>query len=341
MKKIVLTGGGTAGHVYPALALIDELKEYEIHYFGSDGMEKEILKKYPGIIYHQIPVVKLERKLALRNLLLPFKLCASIKATKKELKKVQPNIVFSKGGFVSVPVAISAQRLHIPLVSHESDLSFGLANKVILKYCDCMCTTFPETAKRKKCIHTGQPIRPKILEGNKSKINIESDKPYLLVLGGSSGARFLNEMVYQNIDDLTKHFCVLHIYGKSGKEITHQNYFGVPYTDHIEDFYARADVVLSRAGSGVINEIKLLNLPMLLIPLSKKISRGDQIENAKYFQEKGYAIYLEEEEASYEKIKENLENLIKNNKKTVKNLKKSEKIEANAKILDLIKKYEK
>lgn len=339
MKKIILTGGGTAGHVYPALALVSDLeKDHEIHYFGSSGMEKEILKNYPSILYHEIPVVKLERKITLKNLMLPFKLISSIRQTKKELKKVKPNIVFAKGGFVSVPVAISAHKLKVPVISHESDLSLGLANKVILKYCDCMCTTFPETAKRKKCVYTGQPIREKIIKGKKLPIN--SDLPFLLVLGGSSGARFLNNLIYDNIDDFTKHFFVLHIYGKNGKEVAHENYYGVPYTDHIEDFYATADVVLSRAGSGVINELKTLNLPMLLVPLSKQISRGDQIENAKYFEEKGYAKFIEEEDADYLKIKENLLNLLKNNKKTVKNLKKSEKIDANEKILELIKKYE-
>ena len=132
--------------------------------------------------------MKLERKLTIKNLFIPFKLFSSIKQTKKEMKKVDANIVFSKGGFVSVPVVISAHKLKIPVISHESDLSFGLANKIILKYCDVMCTTFEETAKNKKCVYTGQPIREKILHGK--KLNIKSDKPCLLVLGGSSGAKF-------------------------------------------------------------------------------------------------------------------------------------------------------
>ena len=339
MKKIVLTGGGTAGHVYPALALVDDLKkEYEIHYFGGDGMEKEILKKYPYITYHQINAVKLERKLTPKNLLIPFKLFSAVRSAKKELKKVDADIVFSKGGFVSVPVVIGASKLKIPVISHESDLSLGLANRIILHYANTLCTTFKDTAKRKKCVHTGQPIRKSILEGR--RLNIETNLPVLLVLGGSSGAKFLNDVVYENIDDITKHFFVLHIYGKSGKKLTHQNYFGVPYTDKIEDFYSTADLVLSRAGSGVINELKLLNLPMLLIPLSKKISRGDQIENAKYFEKYGYASYIEEEEASYDKILSELQKIQKKCLKNEKNVKKSEKIDANDKILRLIKKYE-
>ena len=338
MKKIILTGGGTAGHVYPALALVDELADHEIHYFGSDGMEKEILKNYPNIIYHEIPAVKFERKLTLKNLLLPFKLLSAIKQTKKEMKKADFNIVFSKGGFVAVPVVISAHKLKIPIISHESDLSFGLANKLILRYCDVMCTAFKETAKNKKCVYTGQPIREKILRGK--KIDTKSDKPHLLVLGGSSGAKFLNDLVYENLDELTKHFFVFHIYGKSGRDVTHANYQGLPYTDHIEDFYASSDVVLSRAGSGVINELKALNLPMLLVPLSKEISRGDQMENAKYFEREGYAICLEESEANFENVKEKLLYLTKKSQKSIKISKNNQKIEANSLILELIKKYE-
>ena len=150
MKKIVLTGGGTAGHVYPALAVIEKLKDYEIHFIGSNGMEKDILKKFPNITYHEISAVKLERKLTFKNFLIPFKLISSIKQSKKFLKEINPNIVFSKGGFVAVPVAISAHKLKLPIISHESDLSMGLANKIILRYCNVMCTSFEKTASKNK-----------------------------------------------------------------------------------------------------------------------------------------------------------------------------------------------
>ena len=341
MKKIILTGGGTAGHIYPALALIPKLKEYEIHYFGGNGMEKEILNSFPKIIYHEIPTVKLERKLTLKNLLIPFKLLKSIKLCKKEIKTLKPNIIFSKGGFVAVPVVMAGHKLKVPIISHESDLSLGLANKIILRYCDILCTTFEKTSKlNQKCFYTGQPIRGKILNGKKIKF-FENDKPVLLVLGGSLGAKFLNDVVTKNLDELTKSFNVLHITGQNNyKKITHKNYINLPYAENIEDYYKSADIVLSRAGSGVINELLVLKKLMLLIPLSKNCSRGDQIENAKYFQELGYSQMIEEENASFPKIIEKLNEMIKNKEKYLKNMEKSKKNSANSIILNLIKKYE-
>ena len=343
MKKIVLTGGGTAGHVYPALALIDRLKDYEIHYIGGNGMERDILKKYSNIKYHEIPTVKLERKLTLKNLFIPFKLLRSIKICKKTLKEISPNIVFSKGGFVSVPVAIAASKQKLPIISHESDLSMGLANRIILHYCDVMCTTFEETAKlNKKCVYTGQPIREKVFHGNKEKFVLDKTKPTLLVLGGSLGAKFLNNLIFENLDELTKYFNILHICGKNNfQKIAHENYINVAYAEDIENYYAAADIVLARAGSGVINELLALHKPMLLIPLSKKCSRGDQIENAKLFEKLGYAITIEEENANFNLILENLLKLSKNHEKIVKNMKKTAKNNANSIILEIIKKYEK
>lgn len=340
-KKIVLTGGGTAGHIYPALALIPKLKDYEIHYFGGNGMEKEILKNHKEIIYHEIPVVKLERKLTMKNLLIPFKLLKSICVTKKELKKISPNIIFSKGGFVSVPVVISAHKLHLPTISHESDLSLGLANKIILHYCDVMCTTFDKTCKvNKKCVHTGQPIREQVFKGKKLSL-FQNNKPILLVLGGSLGAKFLNDLVSENICELTKNFNVIHITGKNNfRAVNFKDYINLDYAKNIEDYYETCDIVLSRAGSGVINELLKLKKPMLLIPLSKKCSRGDQIENAKYFQEKGFSIYLEEENANFNNVEEKLLYISKNKEKFIKNMQKNEKFDTNALIFDLITKYE-
>lgn len=337
-KKIVLTGGGTAGHVYPALAVAEKLEDFELHFFGSNGMEKEILKDYKNITYHEIPAVKLERKLSFKNILIPFKLITCIHSCKKELKQLKPDVVFSKGGFVSVPVAISAKKLHIPVISHESDLSMGLANKIILHYCDFMCTTFRQTAKiNKKCVYTGQPIRTKIKNGNPSKIHFDENKPCLLVLGGSLGAKFLNEIIFENLDSLTQKFNVLHICGKKNyQEIIHENYKCVPYADNIEDYYAKADIVLCRAGSGVINELLYLQKPMLLIPLSKKCSRGDQIENAKLFRNLGFAEMLEEEDYSFVKLLSKLEILEKNKEKIIKNMAQNSKNDAKNKIYKII-----
>ena len=345
MKKIVLTGGGTAGHVYPALALIPELKDYEIHYIGSSGMEKEILKKFNKITYHEIPAVKLIRKFTLKNLLIPFKLLKSISITKKVLKEISPNVIFSKGGFVSVPVVLAGKKLNIPVVSHESDLSMGLANKIILKNCNIMCTTFLKTSKvSKKCIHTGQPIRREILDGNPSNIKSKFSNlnPILLVVGGSLGAGFLNEIVWNNIDQILENFNVIHLTGRNNKkDMDKENYLQIEYTENMGDYYSAANIVLSRAGAGVINELLELKKPMLLIPLSKKCSRGDQIENAKYFNELGYCEMIQEEEFTQKKLLNNLNKLIKNKEYYINNMKKSEINNANKKIVELLKKVEK
>ena len=340
MEKIVLCGGGTAGHVYPALAVAEKLKKQELHYFGGSGMEKDILKKYPNIVYHEIPTVKLERKFTFKNLLIPFKLLKSIRKTKKELKKLNPELIFSKGGFVSVPVAIAGKCLKIPIISHESDLSFGLANKIILKCCDVMCTTFKETANnKKKCIYTGQPIREKVFYGKRLNL-FQNTKPTILVLGGSLGAKFINEAIYSNLDTLTKHYNILHITGKNNfKNVKKKDYKSFDYAENIEDFYASADIAISRAGSGVINELLSLNIPMLLIPLSKKCSRGDQIENAKNFKSNGYAEMLEEEDFSKEQMLEKLELLLKNKQKYKNNMQKATKNRATDLIFNLIEKY--
>ena len=342
-KKIVLTGGGTAGHVYPALAVAEKLKDYEIHYIGSNGIEKDILAKISDITYHKIQTVKFERKLTFKNFLIPFKLIKSIRNTKTILKQINPNIIFSKGGFVAVPVAIAGKKLDIPIISHESDLSFGLANKIILKNCSVMCTTFKDTAKaNKKCIYTGQPIRRKIFEGTPLKFDFNKNLPTLLVLGGSLGAKFLNDIIFENIEKLTEKFNIIHISGKNNfQNLTHKNYKIVPYAENIEDYYSSADIVLARAGSGVINELLALEKPMLLIPLSKKCSRGDQIENAKLFEKLEFAEIIEEENYNFLKILEKLEKLIKNKEKIIKNMKKTAKNNAIEKIINLIKKYEK
>ena len=340
MKKIVLTGGGTAGHVYPALAVAEGLKGYDIHFIGSSGMEKDILKSYPNITYHEISAVKLERKLTFKNLLIPFKLFSSVKQAKKILLKIKPDVIFSKGGFVSVPVAIAGAKQNIPIISHESDLTFGLANKIILHYCKVMCTTFEETASHNKCIFTGQPIRQEIFHGKKQMFNFSNPLPTILILGGSSGAQFLNKIVFDNLEKLTSKYNILHISGKKNfKNIQHKNYHIVPYAENIQDFYATADIVISRAGSGVINELLCLAKPMLLIPLSKQNSRGDQIENAKLFEKKGYCEMITEEEYNFNLLQQKLEKLLKNAEKIKKNMKNTAKNDSVDKIVQIISQY--
>lgn len=345
MKKIVFTGGGSAGHIYPSLAIKEILEDeggYEFFYIGSNGLEKDILKEEKNIKFFSINAVKLERKLTFKNLLIPFFLASSIRSAKKILKEIKPDVVFSKGGYVALPVVFASKKLGLPVVSHESDLSMGLANKLILKKCDKMCVAFEKTkGVSSKCIYTGQPIRKKLLTGNKNKIkceNFSNDKKNLLVVGGSLGAGFLNKIVKENIDKLTKQFNVFHIVGKNNplpKE--RKNYFPVNYFSEMGDVYAWADVILSRAGSGVINELLALRKPMLLVPLSKNCSRGDQIENALLFEEKGYAICLQEEDYTSKKLLNNLDNLVKNDKIFEKNMKKSAKNDACREIIKILK----
>lgn len=343
MKIIVLTGGGTAGHVYPALAVREKLgKDYEVHYIGGNGMEKEIVAKDKSIVYHKIDTVKLVRKLTFKNLLIPFKLLKAVREARKILKNIKPDCIFSKGGFVAVPVAIAGKSLKIPIISHESDLSMGLANKIILRCCSVMCTSFEKTAETdKKCVYTGQPIRAKLFKGNKKNLSIyekrDKNKPNLLVVGGSSGAKFINDKVLKNIEKLTKNFNVIHITGKQVvKDAKCSGYFQVEYADNIEDYLNLADIVLSRAGSGAINEFLALAKPMLLIPLSKKCSRGDQIENAKLFNSLGYADILQEEDYDDEMFLIKINNLYKNREKYIKNMEKVAKNDACEKIIEII-----
>lgn len=347
-KTIVLTGGGTAGHVYPALAVKEYLdKSYQVHYIGGKGMEKEIVKKEEDIIYHEIDAVKLQRKLTLKNLLIPIKLFKSISLCKQILKEIKPNVIFSKGGFVALPVVIAGKSLNIPIVSHESDLSMGLANKIILHYCDYMATAFEKTSSiNKKCVYTGQPIRKKLFKGNKNNLNflnkLNKNKKNLLVVGGSSGAKFLNELVEKELDLLLKDFNVIHLTGKNySKNVSKENYIQIDYADNMGDYLNLADIVLSRAGSGAINEFLALQIPMLLIPLSKKCSRGDQIENAKLFQSLSLCEMLEEEDYNSEILLEKLNNLKENDKIFKENMKKIKNFNACEKIIELIKKIEK
>lgn len=348
MKKIVLTGGGTAGHIYPALAVKERLgKDYEVHFIGGSGMEKNILKDEKDVTFHEISAVKLERKLTPKNLLIPIKLVKAICDAKKVLMDIKPDVIFSKGGFVSVPTVIAGRELKIPIISHESDLSMGLANKIILHRCDYMCTSFEETAKcNKKCVYTGQPIRKKVFKGRgeiieKKVPSFNSSKPNLLIIGGSLGAKFINEKVWANLDALTKKFNVVHITGKQAKaKYEGAGYLQVDYADNVGDYLDYADIVLSRAGSGAINEFLALKKPMLLIPLSKKCSRGDQIENAKLFTKLGFADMLEEEDFDDRILLAKLQSLALNSSNYKKNMKNMQDFDACDKIIELIKKVE-
>jgi len=280
---IVLTGGGTAGHVLPHFALLPHLRKHfdKIYYIGShDGVEKSLVQK-EGLEYFGVTCVKLRRgihpKNVAQNLAIPFKLIKGVGEAKRCLRELKPDVVFSKGGFVAYPVVRSASKLGIPVIAHESDMTMGLANRMSVKYCKKVCTTFKQTADRQaadKFVHTGSPIREKVYKGNKDVVNKRhgfTSGRNLLVIGGSSGAARINQKVREAKLD----FNVIHICGK-GKKV---NASELEYVDDIENYLAWADVVVSRAGSNALCELMVLRKPVLFIPLST--GRGDQLENVK------------------------------------------------------------
>ena len=341
LKTVVLTGGGTAGHITPNLALTSELKKEfnQIVYVGTNGMEKQLCKEY-NIPFKEIPAVKLIRSLSLKNLTIPFKLLKSIKHAKKVLKETSPNIVFSKGGYVSIPVAIAAKKLKIPVVTHESDLSLGLANKIISRYSVLTLTAFDKTAKNKKnFLYVGNPVRQQIFEGNKAKtpFAINESKKTILFFGGSLGAKAINDFVYQNIELLTRKYNILHLTGKNkGKKISCKDYFQTEFTNQIENYFSQANIVVCRAGANSIFELMALKKLTLLIPLSKVESRGDQIDNANYFKEKEMCEVLLQEELNCENFFKKIDILEKNSKKIIKNIEKENISNPNKKIVEII-----
>lgn len=326
MKTIVLTGGGTAGHVMPNIALIPELKKYfdEIIYIGTNGIEKEIVTK-EKIKFVEIKATKLIRKLSLKNLFIPYKLLKSINEAKKILTQIKPGIIFSKGGYVSIPVAIAAKKLKIPVITHESDISLGLANKIISHYSNLTLTSFPSTASnKKKFVFTGSPVRKKILNGNALKLNLDCNKKTILFFGGSLGSQALNNFVYSNIETLTSYYNVLHITGKNKKNnlIKEKNYYSVEYADNIEDFLKTSDIVISRAGANSIFELFALKKLALFIPLPRAESRGDQIQNANFFKNLNMCEVLKQENLTIGNFLNKIKYLNNNKDIIIKNIKK-------------------
>lgn len=315
MKKIVLTGGGTAGHVTPNIALIPELKKkgYEIHYIGSyEGIERTLMKDL-DVAYYPISSGKLRRYLDPKNLSDPFKVVKGLGQARKLLKKIKPDVVFSKGGFVSVPVVLAAKSRRIPCVIHESDMTPGLANKICIPCANWICTNFPETLKHlpsEKAVLTGSPIREELFHGNKQKgldfCGFNREKPVLLVIGGSLGAVAVNNAVRSILPTLLKDFQVIHLCGQDKIDPSLEGakgYVQFEYIkDELSDLMAASDVMISRAGANAICEILALRKPNILIPLSAQASRGDQILNAASFEKAGYSIVIQEEDITDAKL---------------------------------------
>lgn len=315
MKRIVFTGGGTAGHVTPNIALIAKLKElnYDIHYIGSyTGIEKDLIEKLK-IPYYGIASGKLRRYLDLKNFSDPFKVWKGYREAKKLLKRLNPDIVFSKGGFVAVPVVLAAKKRKIPTIIHESDMTPGLANRLCIPSAVKVCANFPETLNylpKEKAVLTGTPIRKELFAGNKIKgldfCGLSANLPIILVIGGSTGALKVNEAVRNLLPTLLKKYQVIHLCGKGKMDMAYQNMPGYVQYEYISselsDLFAAADLVISRAGANAICELLALKKPNILIPLSAAASRGDQILNAESFEHQGYSYVIKEENLTNETL---------------------------------------
>jgi len=313
MKKIVLTGGGSAGHVAPNLALVPSLRAtgYEVHYIGSHtGIERDLVEA-EGIPYYGISSGKLRRYMSIKNISDIFRVCKGLADAVKVLRKIRPDIVFSKGGFVVVPVVAAARLLKIKTIIHESDMTPGLANKLAMPFATKVCVSFPETMEhvpKGKGTHTGTPLRAELFAGNRAKgvalfnETAYDTRPILLVTGGSQGAEAINRAVREALPQILERFRVIHLCGKGNLSgITLPSYVEIEYGD-MPDIYAAADIVISRAGANTIFELLALGKPNVLIPLPREQSRGDQLLNAATLERKGFSVVLPERELTPQRL---------------------------------------
>ena len=322
--NIALTGGGTAGHVMPNMAILEDLYKYfdKVIYIGNkEKMESEICKKFNVQFYH-CDSIKFDRTKKLKNFSIPFKLPSYINQAKKILIENNIDIVFSKGGYVAMPVVYAAKQLKIPTVCHESDYSLGLANKLNCRFAKGIITCFDCTCKKRNAKVFENPIRKDFFDAHPERIfnayNLNHYTPILLIVGGSLGAKSINELVYSSLDELCRRYQVIHICGNTLKPIENKNYIQLKYADNIQDFIAASDLIISRCGAGASTEINALNKRALYIPLQNKSTRGDQVLNAKYLTQNGYALMLEENKLNKENLLLMLEKLSTFDKKVYK-----------------------
>ncbi len=328
MKKIILTGGGTAGHVTPNIALLPYLRKegFEISYIGTkDGIEKGLMER-EGIPYEAVATGKLRRYFSSKNFTDIFRVAAGVKEAYSIIRRIKPDVVFSKGGFVAVPVVLGAKLVGVPIVIHESDITPGLANKIAMPFAKYVCTTFPETVRYisgNKGIHTGTPIRDGLFEGEKKRglalCGFDGKKPVLMMMGGSLGSVKINTELRKALPVLLESFQVVHICGKGNRDSTLEDMEGYRQFEYVSEelphIFAMADAVISRAGSNSISEFLALRKPNLLIPLSQNASRGDQILNAASFERQGFSMVLKEEDMTAETLIDAVNSLYQNREK--------------------------
>jgi len=349
MKKIVLTGGGTAGHVTPNIALLPRLKElgYEISYFGSyDGIEKKLIADF-DIPYYGIATGKFRRYFDPKNFTDPFRVVKGFSEAKKILKEIQPDVVFSKGGFVTVPVVRAAAALKIPCIIHESDMTPGLANKLCIPVADKICCNFPETMQKlspDKAVLTGSPIREELAKGDadagRKLCGFNTEKPVIMVIGGSLGSLNVNRFVRAALPLLLDDFQIVHLCGKDKVDNMLLNQPGYKQFDYLKtelkDIFAMADIVVSRAGANAICELLALQKPNILIPLPSSSSRGDQLLNAKSFESQGFSIVIDEDDLSEKLLAEKIHELYFTKQTYIEAMSKSNQSDAINSIIGLI-----
>lgn len=348
MKKVLFTGGGSAGHVTVNLALMPRFLQegWDVVYVGSEqGIERQLVEP-TGVRYQAIATGKLRRYFDLKNLSDPFRVVKGVMQAYHIIRAERPNIVFSKGGFVSVPVVIGAWLNRVPVIIHESDITPGLANKISMRFAERICTTFPETLRhlpRDKGVHAGAVVRPELLRGSaqagRDLCRFQPKKPILLVMGGSLGSRKINEQIRKALPRLTQTYDVVHLCGKGNVDeaLESGSYRQFAYLQaELPDVLAAADVVVSRAGSNAIFELLALRKPMLLIPLSKAQSRGDQILNAQSFASSGFARVLEEEELSMQRLLDEINRTWLERETYIDRMNRAERVDAATLISSLI-----
>lgn len=345
-----MTGGGTAGHVTPNIALMPALRKegFEISYIGSyDGIEKRLIEEQ-GVPYYGISSGKLRRYFNPKNFSDPFRVIKGYGQSIKLLKKIKPDVVFSKGGFVSVPVVLAAKFCRIPAIIHESDITPGLANKLAIPGAVKVCCNFPETLNylpKEKAVLTGSPIRQELLKGSADAGRTyckfpEASKSVILIIGGSSGSRAINNTVRELLPQLLPDYNVIHLCGKGNLDTSltqTAGYLQLEYANQeLADLFALSDLVISRAGANAICELLALHKPNILIPLSANASRGDQILNANSFQAQGFSYVLEEENLSPETLRSAITHVIAEKESYISAMKNSQTRDSIETIVNLI-----
>ena len=348
-KTALFTGGGSAGHVTPNIALIKRLQAegWNIHYAGTaDGIEKQLIAGVPGVTYHTISSGKLRRYFSLKNFTDPFRVLKGIGEAKKLVKTLKPDVVFSKGGFVSVPVVLGAKN-RCPVLVHESDYTPGLANRIANRYADRVLVTFEDTlahVKGGRGVFTGTPIRAELFAGSRERgfafTGLTDDKPILLMMGGSLGAQAVNEALRAALPQLLPHFHIIHLCGKGklDENAVQPGYLQYEYiSEELPDLFAMSDILLSRAGANAVFEFLALKKPAVLVPLPLSASRGDQILNATYFQKKGFAKLLPQEELNADTLAAALKGIYHDRRTYMENMDREQNADGTDAVLNCIR----